>query len=48
VLKHLENLDKADELLQSAKVRKNALMDTKGENFDSWLEKFEEADSRGI
>jgi hypothetical protein len=31
----LENLDKADELLPSARVRNSALMDSKSENFDS-------------
>jgi hypothetical protein len=48
VLKHLENSDKVDELLPSAKVRNNALMDMKSESSYSHLEKSEEADSHGI
>jgi len=35
VLKHLENLEKTDGLLPSAKVRNNAVMDNKSKNFDS-------------
>lgn len=48
MLKRLENLDKTDELLPSARVRNSALTDTASENADGEVEKLEKDDSWGI